>query len=484
MAQGATWMVGMRWVIRSIGLVNTIILARLLTPQDFGLVAMATVVIGLLDSVADVNVDLPLIRNRAIVRDHYDSAWTLQVLSGWAKSGLYIGVAPFLATYYGDPRVATITYIIALRPAIEGFENIGQVDFRRDLCFDTDFRYWVFRRLLTFLLTIGIALWLRNYLALAIAAPISGAVTVFLSYVMSAYRPRFATRHIGEIWTFSKWWMLLGVMQFFGRRGEAFILGRLTTPQVIGVYTMGGDFSAHLIQDTVGSIGRALIPSYATALQNPAQLSRAFQLSFALLATFSLATGVGESLVAKDLVLVFLGAHWTAAIPFVRWLAIHAASWSIVASMQPYFLVTKREALFSLCNMAYVAVLIPAIVIAAHAGDVETVALTRSIVTTIFLVGMLGVLVVLRIFNLWELLKVFWRPAIATVAMAICVSSINVSGSPIVSLGLRVAMGLAIFPTVLAILWGLSGRPKGVESAILTLISDYIKVARRRLSDA
>ena len=68
MTHGAAWMVGMRWTVRSIGLVNTIILARLLTPQDFGLVAMATVVIGLLDSVADTNVDFPLIRNRAVGR--------------------------------------------------------------------------------------------------------------------------------------------------------------------------------------------------------------------------------------------------------------------------------------------------------------------------------------------------------------------------------------------------------------------------------
>src|SRR5262245_39972073 len=129
-------MVAMRWTIRLIGLVNTVILARVLTPGDFGLVAMATVAIGLLDAVTTVNVELPLIRNRAIGRPHYDSAWTLQVLSGLVKSGLYFAVAPLLVKYYGDPRVGTVVCIIALRPAIESFENIGQVDFRRDLQFD------------------------------------------------------------------------------------------------------------------------------------------------------------------------------------------------------------------------------------------------------------------------------------------------------------------------------------------------------------
>src|SRR5262245_12017472 len=82
MARGAAWMVGMRSTIRAIGLINTIILARLLTPQDFGLVAMATVVIGLLDSMIESHVDLALLRNPGIGRTLYDSAWTLQTLTG------------------------------------------------------------------------------------------------------------------------------------------------------------------------------------------------------------------------------------------------------------------------------------------------------------------------------------------------------------------------------------------------------------------
>ena len=479
-AHGAAWMVGMRWTIRSIGLVNTIIIARLLVPEDFGLVAMATVVIGLLDAVTDPNVDFSLIRNRAVGRLHYDSAWTLQVISGWVKSGLLIGIAPLLAAYYGDPRIATITYIIALRPAIESFENIGQVNFRRDLQFDKDFRYWVYRRLLTFLMTIGIVWWLRNYLALAIASPISGAVTVLLSYVMSAYRPRFSTHYVGEIWRFSKWWMILAFMQFFGGRGEAFILGGLTTPQVIGAYTVGGDLSAHLTQDVVLPVGRALVPSYAKISENPAQLLRAFQLSFGLLVTFSLAAGVGTSLVAKDLVVALLGTKWLNAIPFVQSLAIHGAFWSIVQSMQPYFLVTQREKLFASCNTAYVAVLIPVIVTAAHVATVETVAIARTSVTALFLVGMLGVLLKLQVFSLGPLIGLLWRSVIATSVMALCILSIDLTNPPIVALGLRVATGLSVFPTVMVILWIVSGRPSGVEAAIFSLISDYIKVARHR----
>jgi O-antigen/teichoic acid export membrane protein len=462
-------MVAMRWTVRSIGLLNTVILARLLTPQDFGLVAMASVVVGLLDALTNLNVDIPLIRNRAMGHSHYDSAWTLQVLSGWVKCGLYLGIAPLLVKYYGDPRVGTVACILALRPAIEGFENIGQVDFRRDLQFDKEFRYWVYRRLLAFVLTIGIALWLRDYLALAIAAPISAAVTVLLSYVMSKYRPRFATRHLRDIWTFSKWWMVLESMGFFGNRGEAFILGRLTTPQVIGAYTVAADLTAHLTHDVVGPIGRSLMPNYAKMSHDAPRLLRAFQLSFAALASISLAAGVGASVIAKELILVLLGANWLIATPFVQLLAIHAAFWSIVESMQPYFLVTNREKLFSLCITGYVALLIPAIVIAAHTANVEAVATTRTATTVLFSMGMLGVLVTTGAFRVEALVGFLWRPLVAATVMGLCVWLIDLSAAPIIVLVLRVTTGLIIFPMVILLLWSVAGRPNGIESTIARL---------------
>jgi lipopolysaccharide exporter len=480
-AQGATWMVAMRWTIRLIGLVNTVILARVLTPQDFGLVAMATVAIGLLDTVTGFNVDLPLIRNRVIGRYHYDSAWTLQVASGLIKSGLYLCVAPLLVKYYGDPRVGTVACIIALRPAIEGFENIGQVDFRRDLQFGKEFRYWVYRRLLAFVLTIGITLWLRDYLALALAAPISAAVTVFLSYVMSSYRPGFSTRYLRDFLTFSKWWMVIAFMSYFGTRGEAFILGGVTSPQIIGAYTVSANLTEHLTSDVVGPIGRSLMPNYAKMSNSPAHLLRAFQLSFAVLATFSLAAGVGASLVAKELVLVLLGANWLIAAPFVQLLAIHSAFWAIVESMQPYFLATNRERLLSLCMTGYVAVLIPAIVIAAHTADVETVAMTRTATTILFAAGMLGVLVATGTFSLKALVSFLWRPLVASAVMAVCVGFIDLSAPPIIVLILRVTTGLIIFPTVLILLWSVAGRPNGLESTISRLLSDYTRLAWERL---
>jgi O-antigen/teichoic acid export membrane protein len=297
---------------------------------------------------------------------------------------------------------------------------------------------------------------------------------------MSAYRPRFSSAEINEIWAFSRWWMLMDAMRFFGHRGEALILAGVTTPQVIGVYSVGAELSVDLTQDVVGPACRALFPSYVKIVDKRGQFLRAFELSFAFLATFSLAAGVGASVIAKDLVVVLLGDQWLGAVPFVQWLAIHGAFWSIVQSSQPYFLVTKQEKLFALCNIVYVAVLIPALIGAAHIANVEVVAITRTAVTAILLTGILVVLV-LQAFGVEKLVGLLWRPLIATTVMAICVSSINLAMPPILALSLRVATGLVVFPAALVVLWGASGWPDGLERVISALLANYSKVARDRL---
>ena len=263
------------------------------------------------------------------------------------KAGLLVGVAPLLASYYGDIRVERVIQLFALGAAVAGFENIGQVEFRRELHFAKEFRYWVYRRILTFIVTLCAALWLRNYLALAIATPINGAVTVLLSYLMSSYRPRFAMRHLADLWKVSRWLTLLGIVRFFGHRGEAFILGRLTLAEVVGKYEISAGLSTVITQEFVGPAGRVLIPSYAKLARDPDRLRKAFAVSFGVLTSLSLATGVGASVLSGTLIPTLLGNQWQGAVPLFQWLVLHGAFLSIVDNLQPYFFVTKRERLIS-----------------------------------------------------------------------------------------------------------------------------------------
>src|ERR1043165_9830156 len=112
---GSALMIAMRWTTRLLGLISTLILVRLLTPDDFGVVAMAMVIVGLLEVFTHTSVDLALIRDRDPSRAHYDTAWTLEILQALALAAVLVVVAPWSARFFADERVTLVIYALALR---------------------------------------------------------------------------------------------------------------------------------------------------------------------------------------------------------------------------------------------------------------------------------------------------------------------------------------------------------------------------------
>ena len=131
MAAGAAWMILFRLTERSIGFISTLILARLLVPDDFGLVAMATSILAALELLGAFSFDMALIQNQAATRKHYDTAWTFEVLFGVIKCALLLALSVPAAAFYGEPRITAVMQVLALCTLLQGFDNIGVVEIGR-----------------------------------------------------------------------------------------------------------------------------------------------------------------------------------------------------------------------------------------------------------------------------------------------------------------------------------------------------------------
>src|SRR5215207_6316120 len=135
-AVGAAWMVLAKLLERGLGLISSLILVRLLAPSDFGIVAMAMSLIALLELFSSIGLDTVLIQRRDATRSHFDTAWTLNQLTSAAVALLLLAVALPAAAFYREPRLVPVIAVFAFAAAIQGFENIGVVSFRKDLQFD------------------------------------------------------------------------------------------------------------------------------------------------------------------------------------------------------------------------------------------------------------------------------------------------------------------------------------------------------------
>jgi len=477
MATGAMWMVGMRWSLRLIGLLNTLIIARLLTPDDFGVSTMAWIVVEFLMMLAETNVDVGVLRNNKFTRDYLDSAWTVKILSGAAIFVALMAIAPLTEFYYHDDRVPLVIQIVSLRALIMGFENIGIAEFRHKMEFAKEFRYWMVRRLLMLGFGLGLAFALGNYMALALAAPVSGVLTVALSFLMSSYRPRISFVRWRELWRFSQWQLLSNATRYVNGRVDQFVVGGIGDAADTGHYYVASDIAGMPTREVIGPMGRAFLPVLSKIVGQPVELRQAWDVILQFTALIAFPAGVGMAMISTDTILVLLGAQWADSARFFQWLALCALFEGFFLSMETMFIVNHHERTFALINTLQLLVLVPLLFAAGHFLGIVAVAQVRLAVMAVTVVAMFALMIRLGWSDLGTILRSLWRPAVASLAMAAVLFAFHVEqGLPRwLSLGLDIIVGALSFFLVLYGLWRACRRPPGAEATLLQTLR-----ARRR----
>jgi lipopolysaccharide exporter len=469
--RGSAWMVGMRWALRLVGLLSTAILARLLVPADFGIVAMAAVVAGLLDTAAYAGVDLALIRAEAASRDYHDSAWTIQVIQAFIVAALLVVAAPLAASYYAEPRVATVIYWLGLKSALDGLQNIGIVAFRKDLDFAREFRFNLYSKLLNLAVVVAAAWYLRSYLALVVGLVSGSFITVALSYAMHPYRPRLSIVHLRELWSFSNWLLVSRVGSFASRKADQFIVGGSVGATALGSYHVATELSTLPTTEIVMPMRRALFPTLARLQNDPVAFRNAVLSSFSALAVLSFAVGFGVMSVATEIVPIVLGPRWQAAIPLVQWLAVYGGFAGLASVLEVPMWVTGRTDISALQSWLELVLLVPLLMLALAAFGVDGAAMARALVAVAMLPTMLWLASRVCPLPFGALCAAVWRPLTAALAMALLLRApLPMPDGPLATLVVKVLVGATFYAAMLTVLWVASGRPPGAEASLLRAV--------------
>lgn len=479
-AKGAVWMVSFKLIERSLGLVSTLILARLLLPQDFGVVAMAMSFIAMAELLSAFSFDTAIIQNQSATHEHYNSAWTCSLLLGLCITLLMTALAVPIAAFYGTPELAWVVSALAFGPLFTGAQNIGVVAFLKELDFRREFKFQVSRKLISFGVVIPLAYLFRSYWALVAGILVSKFVGTLISYLMHPYRPKLDFSKTRELLNFSRWLLINNVAGFLKERSADFFIGRTIGATSLGTYNIAYEI-AHLPTTELGApINRALLPGFA-CMKEPSEVSSAYANAVGLLMLVSFPVAASMYALAPYLVHCMLGSKWLGVVPLMQLLVFNGVLLLLHASICAVLIGRGLPARVMYSNLAYTVILLSLLAwFFLHGPSVGVMgaayaALFTSVVSTPIYLHQIHHCLGLHPFIF---LKAALRPAFASAALILAVQWAIPAYSPHgtftsnltwLVVGILVALLTYLCMTLLA--WRLAGGPAGAEKALLQRLS-------------
>ena len=475
---GSMWLILLRSVSRVLGFASTIILARLLMPEDFGLMAMAAVSMAFLEAFTTLNLGTILIRNVLSSRADYDTAWTLQIIRGTVIALVILLASPAIAGFFEEPRLIQILPLVALASFVNGFHNIGMVDLEKEFRFQGIVIKESLTRVSAVILQIILAVLWRNYWALIAGIVCQSVVAVALSYYVSPYRPKLSLARCGEIFGFAKWLTASSIAVFLREQCDALIIGRMLTPDILGTYVVGRNLVHMPANELIAPVSRAMFPAYAKISGDSEALQRAFLMMLGSVFALAAPACAGIGLISEPLILGLFGERWLPAADVMPILAIGAIISSTGGIFGQILIVIGRPELSVYAQIVALAMYIPALVVGIGMAEAMGAAVARS-ATTMITFSIIFVMVA-RVMSLRfrDVLAMVWRSAVALAVMVLAILWVRGAGglfgveaAPIGLLVQLVLIGGLSYGGVLMALWLAQGRPRGAEEHLFDMMN-------------
>lgn len=346
---GVSWNVSSSLIAELIRFARSVVLARLLVPEDFGLFGMALTIVAALNALTAVGLERTILAhkfdNRAELNAHLNTVWSAELIRTLVIALLVSASAFPLSRFYGQSQLKFIIPVLGLVSLVQGFRNIGLVLLRKEISFARIFWYELATNLAGIALTVALALFMRNVWALVIGLLLTAVLGSVLSYVFHSYRPRLAFERIalGRVLNVGKFSFVMAVASYAINMADNVMVGRLLGAAALGNYSLAYNIASAPISVLIFALASVLVPVYAEiTAQRPKRLEEAFTRIFSVASIVMLTIAVPLFLLAGDLVQILFGNRWTSAGTVLRVLALIAPLRGLALIISTVFLGLNR----------------------------------------------------------------------------------------------------------------------------------------------
>jgi PST family polysaccharide transporter len=323
--RGMFWAYGSYVGGRGLVLISTAILARILTPKEFGLVAAALVVTSLLERLADFGLGQALVvQDESVVMERAETAFTASLVLGGGLAIVIAALSPLAASFFDQPGLATLLAVLGLNFFLASFSITHYSLAQKRL----DFRARTAAEFADVLVrggvSIGLALAGAGAYSLVVGY-LAGTVALGIAlWVMVDFRPRlrFDRSHLPELARFGGGLSALGLLTAGMGNVDNIFVGRVLGPAALGLYALGYRLPELLIMNLAIVAGEVLFPAMASVARDG--LPRAFQASLRYTLLLALPMAAGMAVLAEPLLITAFGPQWHDAVAPMQMLALYS----------------------------------------------------------------------------------------------------------------------------------------------------------------
>ncbi|WP_292465068.1 lipopolysaccharide biosynthesis protein [Methanolobus sp.] len=321
---GIFWNFGEQLSKRGIGIVVTLLLARFLTPDDYGLVAMIAVFLAIASSLMDLGFNQALIRKKDATNSDFSTVFYINLTLGFLSYILLYISAPFIAAFYNEPRLVLLVRVISVVIIINAFQVVQSAILSRNLNFKAQLQATVPATIISGLCAIIMAYAGFGVWALIAQTIISSVlITVFL-WSMDIWRPTFvfSRRSLSEMFGFGSKLFLSGLLDTVFRNIYVVVIAKLFTTTIAGHYFFANKVKELILYQLVNSIQTVTYPALATLQDDDIRLKAGYRkviqvTTFGLFPVMAIVAALAEPLFS-----VFLTDQWLPAVPYLQLMCI------------------------------------------------------------------------------------------------------------------------------------------------------------------
>ena len=309
----------------------TIFLARLLAPEDFGVIAMLYVFIGLASVFIDSGFSSSLIQRQDITDVDESTVFFFNLGMASLMSLMICVSAPWIAAFFGIPILQPLTYVMALNMFIGAFSSIHNTLLTKELDFKIVMKVGGVATLSSGLLAILMAWWDYGVWSLAWQTVLSALISAGLLWRWHPWRPRwvFSLTSLRRLFRFGGYMMLSGLMDAIYTRFYAVLIGKFYSARELGFYTRA-DTTQQLPVGLLSKVlNRVAFPVFSEAASDSERLARGVRKVLVTIMLLNIPAMLGLSVLAEPIVVTLFGQKWLPSVPFLQVLSLAGVIWPL-----------------------------------------------------------------------------------------------------------------------------------------------------------